>query len=88
MGSYFAMALSHEMPSAVIVALDISDAQYPARKTRPSNIEFDVWDIFSDVPEKYIGQFAVVHLRLIVAATHGRDKDIVNRNLLKLLSMS
>lgn len=45
-----------------------------------------MWNFFDPVPDKYVGRFDVVHVRLIVGAVIKKDKDPVVKNLVKLLS--
>ena len=51
---------------AEILGLDISSRQFPNKLTWPFNVSFDTWDIFTDIPEQYLGRFDVVHVRFII----------------------
>lgn len=82
----FAIQLAEERPDAKITGLDISDEQYPPAWTVPTNVSLDVWNFFDAVPDKYVGRFDVVHVRLIVGALIKKDKRPVVKNLVKLLS--
>jgi hypothetical protein len=88
LSSIFAIQLAEERPDAKITGLDISSEQYPPAWTVPANVSFDLWNFFDSVPDKYVGRFDVVHVRLIVGAMIKKDKDPVVKNLVKLLSKS
>ncbi|KAI0188242.1 hypothetical protein F4808DRAFT_466220 [Astrocystis sublimbata] len=46
--------------------LDISLKATPPAEWLPSNVSFREWDIRSDVPEDLVGQYDIVHVRLLI----------------------
>lgn len=53
---------------------DISDAQYPAPDTLPSNVHLGLGDIRKPFPEHLLGTFDVVHCRLLVLAMNSESE--------------
>ncbi|KAI1608578.1 hypothetical protein EDD37DRAFT_169163 [Exophiala viscosa] len=73
-------------PDAQIVALDMSDKQYPPGWTMPKNLSFDTYNVLQAVPDKYIGYFDIVHIRLIAGGLKGpADYAVVTENVSKML---
>lgn len=81
----WAFEVAEEFPSAEIVGLDISAEQFPPTKTWPSNVKFELGDLFEPVPARYQQYFDVVHIRLIVAAIYNMDKDILMQNIVSMI---
>lgn len=81
----WAMEIAHEYPQARITAIDISPLQFPPAYTCPENVSLENHDIFQPMPDKYVGRFDVVHVRLIVGAVYSQDKAWVIENLLRLV---
>lgn len=63
---------------------DISDAQFPQQEGS-SPCHFTTLNILEEVPEKYRGQYDVVHLRLLVCGLTGKDWATAARNAFCLL---
>ncbi|KAJ5649624.1 uncharacterized protein N7484_003347 [Penicillium longicatenatum] len=72
-------------PSARVVAYDITDAHFPSPEYWASNVKFDHLDALSDVPESLIGQFDVVHLRMLAFIIRENDPIPLIKNAAKLL---
>lgn len=81
----WAVDAARKYPSAKIVGLDISDAQYPPTWTWPENLDFGILDLLQDVPLHLQGKFDVVHCRLLLAAGPSVDKSIFIDRFSKLL---
>ncbi|KIY02347.1 uncharacterized protein Z520_02485 [Fonsecaea multimorphosa CBS 102226] len=80
-----ALTLAHDHPNSKVVALDISDEQYPHAWTRPANIEFGSWNFLDPVPEQFWERFDVVHIRAVCSSLFGRDKAEILEKLIKML---
>ncbi|KAK5098800.1 hypothetical protein LTS08_006178 [Lithohypha guttulata] len=81
----WAAEVAREYPHALVLGLDISDAQYSPKWTWGRNLGFDLYDLLQDVPAHLQGQFDVVHVRLILAAGPKVDKNIFIDRFRKLL---
>ncbi|KAK5359257.1 hypothetical protein LTR20_001722 [Exophiala xenobiotica] len=81
----WALDMASEFPDATVVGIDISTQQFPTRASWPHNLCLETHDMFQAVPEKYVGRFDVVHIRLVLAAVYNHDKDRLLQNVLTLL---
>lgn len=81
----WAVDAARKYPSANVMGLDISDAQYPATWTWPDNLDFGILDLLQEVPTHLQGKFDVVHCRLLLAAGPSVDKSIFIDRFSKLL---
>jgi SAM-dependent methyltransferase len=72
----WALDIAQQMPHAEVVGLDISDQQFPASWTLPSNLSLRLYDLLQQVPADLQGQFDVVHVRLLLVAGPSVDKSI------------
>lgn len=81
----WAIDAARKYPSADVVGLDISDAQYPPMWTWSENLDFGLLDLLEEVPEQLQGKFDVVHCRLLLAAGPSVDKSIFIDCFSKLL---
>jgi hypothetical protein len=73
-------------PSIHLYGFDISEDQFPPPSQLASNISLNVGDAKKGFPEKYHGQFDIVHLRLLFAATNCvQDWHDIARNSMALL---
>lgn len=65
-----------------ITGLDINDVHFPPARTRPQNVTFTTWDLFSDVPDEYVASFDVVHVSfiwlLLYTSAETRSKAVTN----------
>ena len=66
--------------------LDISLDQCPPAPWLPANVKLQKWDMFSDPPEELVGQFDIVHVRLIMLVIKDNNPVPIIHNLWKLLS--
>lgn len=73
-------------PTVKFDGFDISLAQAPVAKWLPSNIELHKWDMFSEPAAELIGQFDVVHVRLVTLVIKDNNVLPLVKNILKLLS--
>ena len=65
--------------------MDINLAQAPPKQWLPPNINLRAWDIFEDVPEDLVGQFDIVHVRLVLLVVKNKNAACVLENLRRLL---
>jgi 2-polyprenyl-3-methyl-5-hydroxy-6-metoxy-1,4-benzoquinol methylase len=81
----WSLDMAQQFPQARITGIDISPQQFPVPSTWPANVSMELHDIFHPMPQRYVGRFDVVHVRLIMAAVYWQDKDWVIHNILNLL---
>ncbi len=81
----WALDMASEFPNATVVGMDISTQQFPTEASWPHNLSLETHDMFQAVPEKYVGRFDIVHIRLVLAAVHNQGKDRLLQNVLTLL---
>ncbi|KAI9878027.1 MAG: hypothetical protein M1830_002147 [Pleopsidium flavum] len=72
-------------PTVQLDGFDISLAQTPTPKWLPPNIKLHQWDMFTDPPAELVGQFDIVHVRLITLVIKDNNALPVINNLRKLL---
>jgi hypothetical protein len=82
------MELGAELPSAKILGLDISDAQYPDRITWPGGVELSLYNLIKPVPDHLIKRFDVIHLRLLAGGITSHELSTAMQHLLTMLSKS
>ena len=81
-----ASRLSASRRTVQITCLDISKEQAPPSMTVPDNVSFGIHDVFDEVPERFLQQFDLVHVRLMqVALLKPGSGQTVARNLAKML---
>lgn len=66
---------------------DIDLGQCPPAPWLPSNVSLKKWDMFTEPPEELVGQFDIVHIRLVTLVIKDNDPRPLLANLRKLLSM-
>ncbi|KIV81627.1 hypothetical protein PV11_03798 [Exophiala sideris] len=71
-GAYAAVAY----PEAQVIGLDISDQQFPPAWTWPKNLSLDICNILRPLPQKLVGYFDIVNVRLLAPGLSGR-KDFM-----------
>ncbi|KIW82921.1 hypothetical protein Z517_02164 [Fonsecaea pedrosoi CBS 271.37] len=81
----WSLEMAVNYPHARITGIDISPQQFPPQFTLPQNVALEIHDIFQPMPDRYVGRFDVVHVRLIMAAVYFQDKDWVMHNIVRLL---
>ncbi|KAI9148861.1 N-methyltransferase tcpN [Paramyrothecium foliicola] len=64
---------------------DISLDQVGPTPWIPANIHYHTWNIFDEPPERFLGYFDIVHVRLITVVVKNNDPRPVIENLTKLL---
>ncbi|CAF9906016.1 hypothetical protein IMSHALPRED_004049 [Imshaugia aleurites] len=78
--------LAHEVPTTVRMdGLDITLSQTPPKQWLPPNINMRVWNIFTDLPEDLVGQFDIVHVRLLLLVIPDNDAVPVIKRLATML---
>lgn len=81
------MDLSSRLPATVrLEGLDVSLKATPPTEWVPSNVAFREWDIKQEPPEDLVGQYDVVHVRLLVFVLLDDEILGVLQRLIKLLS--
>jgi len=75
------------MPSEKVQldGFDITSSNFPAPGWLPSNLNFHVWDAFSEIPSEYVGVFDIVHIRAIYSCIKDNNIGPLLTNLLQLL---
>ena len=85
--SIWLVDVARDLPSTVCFdGLDISLAQSPPSPWLPSNIQLRRWDMYTEPPADLVGQFEIVHVRLILLVIKDNNPLPIVRNLWKLLS--
>ncbi|KAF4338129.1 methyltransferase domain protein [Fusarium beomiforme] len=64
---------------------DIDDSKFLAAKDLPSNVKLSLGNVFEPIPEHLVGQYDLVHVRLLMVALKAGDWEPVARNLQSLL---
>ncbi|KAF5013031.1 hypothetical protein FDECE_925 [Fusarium decemcellulare] len=78
--------LAQELPkTATLHGYDTSVNRYPSRDLWPENVELDLMDSLHDLPERLVGKYDVVHMRMWAGTLKTQDVDVLIRNAIKLL---
>ncbi|KAL9122036.1 MAG: hypothetical protein Q9187_001413 [Circinaria calcarea] len=78
--------LAQEVPETVQMdGMDITLSQAPPKEWLPSNIRMRTWNMFEAVPENLIGQFDIVHVRLVLLVIPDNNPVPVIQNLATML---
>lgn len=78
--------LAREVSTTIqLDGLDISLSQAPPKAWLPANINMRVWNIFEDVPEDLVGQYDIVHVRLLLLVVTNANAVSVLQRLARLL---
>ena len=77
--------VAREHPTAQCDGFDISLAQAPPAAWLPGNVSLREWDFHEKPPEEALGQYDVVHIRLVILVIGKGDPVPVLRNLALLL---
>ncbi|EHK26247.1 uncharacterized protein TRIVIDRAFT_79707 [Trichoderma virens Gv29-8] len=72
-------------PTVQLNGFDISEEQFPAQSTLPSNMTLQVMDAFAEVPAEHFEKYDVVHMRLWCAIIRGCDTFPLIRHATQLL---
>lgn len=81
------MDLAEGLPSTVqLDGFDISLAQAPSVKWLPSNVTLRQWDMFTEPPAELVGQYDIVHIRLVTLVVKDNNPLPIIQNMRKLLS--
>nr|POE86596.1 hypothetical protein CFP56_46780 [Quercus suber] len=73
-------------PSSDLHAFDINLNQAPPEQWLPRNLQLHSWNLFDDVPLEFVGNFDLVHVRLITVVIKDNDPVKVMQNFHRLLS--
>ena len=65
--------------------MDITLSQAPPNQWRPPNINMRVWNIFEDPSEDLVGQFDIVHIRLLLLVIPNNNAVPVIKRLATML---
>ncbi|KAI1170960.1 S-adenosyl-L-methionine-dependent methyltransferase [Nemania sp. FL0916] len=80
------MDLSSRLPaSARLDGLDVSLEATTPTEWLPSNVSFREWDIKQEPPEDLVGQYDIVHVRLLIFVLLDDEIPSVLQRLMKLL---
>ncbi|MCJ1311314.1 hypothetical protein MMC25_004985 [Agyrium rufum] len=77
--------VARELPGVQLDGFDISLEQCPPREWLPRGVNTHVWDMYTEVPEAMVGQFDVVHLRLLLLVVRDNDARPIIANAAKML---
>ncbi|MCJ1432519.1 hypothetical protein MMC27_001876 [Xylographa pallens] len=78
--------LAAALPSSVrFDGFDISLEQAPAASFLPANVHMHHWNMFDEPPQEFVGQFDIVHVRLVTLVIKNNDPVRLIENLRKLL---
>ncbi|PGH10993.1 hypothetical protein AJ79_05144 [Helicocarpus griseus UAMH5409] len=81
--------LAKELPTTCrLDGFDISLDQVPGKDLFPSDINYYVQDLLKPFPTEFLGQYDVVHVRLLVMGLQGSEWEIAIKNLMTLLRPS
>jgi len=84
----WAMQVAEEFPSALVEASDIDLNLMPPSSERPPNLSISKWSFFDEVPEKWLGAFDLIHVRLLIQPFAGlQDPRPVLGKFVSMLSM-
>jgi hypothetical protein len=64
---------------------DMDGSKFFSTDDLPSNVKLSLWNVFEPVPEGLVGQYDLVHVRLLMVALKAGDWVPVARNLQSLL---
>ncbi|KAI1771039.1 hypothetical protein F4818DRAFT_445688 [Hypoxylon cercidicola] len=77
--------MSRDKPTAELHGFDISLDQAGPKPWLPANIRMHTWDIFKEPPERFVGYFDIMHVRLVTVVVKNNDPRPMLANLTKLL---
>ncbi|KAK2841691.1 hypothetical protein FQN49_006005 [Arthroderma sp. PD_2] len=78
--------LARELPaSAKLDGFDISLANAPQKHWWPQNVTMREWNVFDDVPEELVGQYDIVHLRLLILVVENSDPRPIIQRVFRML---
>lgn len=81
----WAIDVAQEHPMAQVQGFDIDLSQAPPQEWLPPNVSLRRWNIFDDPPEKMLGTYDLVHVRLLVLMLTDVDPQPVIRRFFSLL---
>ncbi|KIW28847.1 uncharacterized protein PV07_04710 [Cladophialophora immunda] len=81
----WAIETAEEHPSAEVVGLDVSAAQFPAAWTCPQNCCFHQLDLMQPVGEEYNNCFDLINVRLLAGPLNGGNFHPIVDNLFRML---
>ncbi|OOG00303.1 hypothetical protein ASPCADRAFT_38739 [Aspergillus carbonarius ITEM 5010] len=77
--------LAKELPNATLDGLDMTLEKAPAAEWLPANITLREWNMNDEVPPELVGQFDVVHLRLLFIVVENGDPSPIIRKVTRML---
>lgn len=81
----WAVEVASEYPMAKVVAIDVSDAQFPPSWTCPDNCRFRQLDLMQPIDAKYVSSFDLINVRLLAGPLDARDYAPIINNLFRML---
>ena len=81
----WAIEVAEKYPSAEVIGINISDAQFPPQCVSPRNCLFRRFDIMNPVAEEYVSRLDVVNIRLLGGPLAERDFSPILENILQML---
>lgn len=89
MNSVWLLDLARQLPTSVeLHGFDISDDQFPSKELWPKNFKLSLLNSLHDPPASLVGQYDVVHLRMLVSNLRDRDTSGIISHVKQLLSMA
>ncbi|KAL8952130.1 MAG: hypothetical protein Q9222_001942 [Ikaeria aurantiellina] len=77
--------LAKSQPSAALHGFDIDTSQAPPKEWLPSNVSIETLDVFQPVPERLLGMFDVVYVRLFMCVVKDNDPQPILLKIMQLL---
>lgn len=77
--------LAKELPDATLDGLDLTLDMAPPVEWLPPNITLRQWNIFEELPEELVGQFDLVHLRLLLPVIQNGDPSSIIQKITRML---
>ncbi|KAM0350632.1 hypothetical protein ACHAPU_003118 [Fusarium lateritium] len=71
--------------SARLDGFDIDTSKFLPPKDLPGNVKLSLGDVFEPIPKNLVGQYDLVHSRLLTAVLRAGDWEPVAKNLMSLL---
>lgn len=64
---------------------DLTSSHFPGSPWLPGNVNFTIWDLFTDIPAHMQEAFDIVHIRAIASAVRNNEVQPIVQKLLALL---
>lgn len=80
--------MSYQYPLAHIDGFDISLDQSPPGEWLPENVSTQQLDIHEPLPERLVGKYDLVNIRLLLAVVRDNNPESIANSVVKMLSAS